>query len=270
MRPQVRTIVTNPPLHNINGGTLHRGIVYVATNGDSVRGIYSLNVTTGKAEAVVNNYRGRRFNSPNDLVFDSSSNMYFTDPTYGWDQSWGGVQQPELPRAIYKFDLRSKALTALSNSVVNVPNGLALSVDESILYVADSSSTSMQLDSQRAVFAFDVNRAGLSNPRLIYQIAGGWPDGLRVTRGGLLMVAVSGGVDVIDPRDGRLLGRINTPDDIVFNLEPARGKGVWLLTGQKKIYKVSIKEGPALYSSLPLLVNQVRDVVESLRKRVGV
>lgn len=243
----VREIHTSPPLQNVNGGTLHPtdGKIYVATNGGPVRGIYSVNITTGQAEVILNNYRGRHFNSPNDLIFDSQFNLYFTDPTYGYQHKWSGVQEPELPNAIYKFNTQTKAVTALSNALIGMPNGLALSADEKTLYVADSSSTSMQLASQRAVFAFGIKEGGLLGaPRLVYQLESGWPDGLRVTRSGLLVVAVSGAADIVDPEAGKLIGKVNTPDDVIFNVEPARGKGVWLLTGKKHIYKVTMREGP--------------------------
>lgn len=163
---------------------------------------------------------------------------------------WPGVQAPELPKAIYHFNPKTGAVITLSNSVVAMPNGLALSKDESILYVADSASTPPSggdLGTQRNVWAFDYKGTVLSNPRVIYQAESGWPDGIRVTAGGYLMIAVAGGVDVIDPSSGVYLGKINTPDDIIFNLEPARGKaeGVWLLTGNKHIYKVTMSEGPS-------------------------
>lgn len=267
---QVRKITTDPPLANVNGGTYHRGSVYVATNGGPVRGIFEVNVTTGRAETIVNNYRGRHLNSPNDLIFDSRSNLYFTDPTYGYDQSWPNVQPPELPNAIYRYDPRTKALQALSNSAILMPNGLALSADEKTLYVADSSSSSMELASQRAVFAFDIRQGDLlDSPRLVYQVESGWPDGLRVTESGLLIVGVAGGADIVDPNTGMLLGKINTPDDIVFNLEPARGKGVWLLTGKKNIYKVTMKEGPvkSWVAGNPPFVHQALEKVAGLWRK---
>lgn len=263
-------MVTDPPLQNVNGGTYHRGKVYVATNGGAVRGIYEVNITTGQAKPNVNNYRGRHLNSPNDLIFDSRSNMYFTDPTYGIAQNWPGVQAPELPNAIYRFDPRTKALQALSNSAILMPNGLALSADEKTLYVADSNSSCLGLASQRAVFAFDIRQGGLlDSPRLVYQVESGWPDGLRVTENGLLVVAVAGGVDVVDPNTGALLGKIHTPDDIIFNLEPARGKGVWLLTGEKHIYKATIAEGPvqSWVAGNPPVIHQALDKIASIWRR---
>ena len=195
----------------------------------------------------MNNYRGRHFNSPNDLIFDSKGNIYFTDPPCGWKSKWPGVPEPELPNAVYHFDTNTKALTALTNSVAHMPNGLALSVDEKTLYVADSNSSFMSPTSVRNVWAFDVQSGGtiVGDPRLVYQAESGWPDGIRMSRNGLLFVAVAGGVDVVDPRTGLLLGKINTPGDIIYNLEPASGEkeSVWLLTGGKAIYKATIAEG---------------------------
>jgi len=86
----------------------------------------------------------------------------------------------------------------------------------------------------------------MRNCRLVYVCEAGWPDGLRVTENGYLLVATMGGVDVVDvQRGGLLIGKINVGDDVIFNLEPARGpqfEGVWLLTGLKGIYKVTIQE----------------------------
>jgi len=247
---QTRKLETNPPLHNVNGGTYHDGHVYLVTNGGTVRGLYRVNATTGEAETILNNYRGRRFNSPNDLIFDSRGNIIFTDPTYGW-YKWPGVQAPELPTAVYHFNPHSGAVTAMTNDVVAMPNGLALSRDESVLYVADSASTPTSggnLSSPRNVWAFDIHGAVLSNPRVIYVADSGWPDGIRITENGYMFIAVAGGVDVIDPTTAQYLGKINTSGDTIFNLEPARGKdtGVWLLTGLNHIYKVTISEKGAV------------------------
>lgn len=237
-----------------------------------MRGLYRLNVTTGNTEAILNNYRGRRFNSPNDLIFDSDGNILFTDPTYGW-YKWPGVQTPELPKAVYHFNPKTGAVITLSNTVVGMPNGLALSRDESTLYVADSASTPISggdLSSQRNVWAFDYRGMVLSNPRVIYQAGSGWPDGIRVTADGYLMIAVAGGVDVVDPSSGLYLGKINTPDDIIFNLQAATGKsnGVWLLTGLKHIYRVTMSEGVA--ESLPAKAAQLgANIIDVMKSYVG-
>lgn len=271
---QSRKLHTDPPLNNVNGATYHDGAVYLTTNGGLVRGLYRLNVTTGKAETILNNYRGRRFNSPNDLIFDSRGNILFTDPTYGW-YKWPGVQTPELPNAVYQFNPSTGAVTTLSNTVVAMPNGLALSRDESTLYVADSASTPTSgggLNHPRNVWAFDYKGSSLSNPRVVYAAESGWPDGIRVTSGGYLMVAVAGGVDVVDPSSGAYLGKINTPDDIIFNLQAAGGReaGVWLLTGLKHIYKVTISEKGADESLAAKASQMGANVMDTLKSYVGV
>ncbi|KAJ5755003.1 hypothetical protein N7533_004546 [Penicillium manginii] len=247
---QTRKVETIPPLPNVNGARYHQGRIYLTTNGGSARGIWSLDPRDGTATPVVNNFRGRHLNSPNDVAFDAQSNMWFTDPPYGWYQGFPDVQSPEVPTGIYFFNMKTKALNVVSNNVVIMPNGLAFSPDGATLYVADSNSTSGKPmehhpASLRNVWAFDVKGSLLSNPRLIHQTETGWPDGIQVTHNGYVLVAVYGGVDVIDPETGNLLGKINTPDDIVFNLEkgPRRGnERVWLLTGQKYIYRATIKE----------------------------
>lgn len=150
---------------------------------------------------------------------------------------------------MYHFNTTSRALITLTNDDVLAPNGLALSRDEKTLYVADSNSTSGRPirvwdTAVRNVYAFDVDVSvpRLSNRRLVHVVEAGWPDGLRVTRGGLLLVASMGGVDVVDvERGGVLLGKINVGDDVVFNLEPVgEGKRTWMLTGKKGVYKVSV------------------------------
>lgn len=249
LHEQTRKLQTEPPLHNVNGARYHNGAVYLATNGGPTRGIYSINPTTAIVTPVVNNYRGRHLNSPNDLVFDSKGSIWFTDPPYGWSNALSGVQPPELPTAVYTFNPTSKALVAVSNSVVQMPNGLFFSPDESVLYVADSNTSAGRPlvhspAAVRNVWAFDVRGSSLTNPRLVYQCESGWPDGLQVTKNGLLLVAALGGVDVVDPTTGVLLGKVNTPGDIVFNLErgPIReGRQMWLLTGRDYVYKLLMK-----------------------------
>lgn len=184
------------------------------------------------------------------------------------------MQAPELPKAVYHFNPNTGAVTTLSNSIVFMPNGLALSRDESILYVADSASTPTSggdLSSQRNIWAFDYKGTILSNPRIVYQAESGWPDGIRVTANGYLFIAVAGGVDVIDPSSGLYLGKINTPGDIIFNLQAASGKetGVWLLTGLKHIYKVTLSE-KEVGESLSDKASQIgAGIVDAVKSYVG-
>ena len=246
---EVRNLTCSPPLSNVNGGTYHAGKAYFTTNGGPVRGIHEVNFTTGETTPIVNNFRGRQLNSPNDVILDSQGNLWFTDPAYGWFSEFDGVGVPEVPQSIYFFNTTSSALVAVSNHVVQVPNGLAFSPDESTLYVADSASfqgrplTSATADGIRNVWALDVTSYPLLGaPRLIHQVDVGWPDGMRISESGLIVVGVSEGADVVDPATGRLLGKINCPGDIIYNVERIAGTGLWLLSGRNHIYRFTIAE----------------------------
>ncbi|KAJ5746284.1 hypothetical protein N7520_011466 [Penicillium odoratum] len=202
---KARKVETSPPLANVNEARYHKDRIYLATNGGQVQAIYFFNPLNGTATLVVNNFRVRNLNSPNGLIFDLNSNIRFTDP--GWAQGFPKVQAPELPNGIYLFNTKTKALVEVSNSIVATPNGLALSPEG--LYVADSNSTAgRSLEFNPAslwnVRAFDVTGSLLSDARLIHQTESGWPDGIQVTRDGYILVAVLGGVDVIDPSSGLL------------------------------------------------------------------
>ena len=160
-------------------------------------------------ELVVDNYRGKRFNSPNDLVFNSRGDLYFTDPPYGLPK------RAEDPRreldfcGVYRFSVEGK-LTLLTK-VLSRPNGIGLSPDEKTLYVANS-------DPQRPIWmAFPVKPDGtLGRGRLFYDATEqyrlglpGLPDGMAVAATGHVFATGPGGVYVFSAQ-GKLLGRIDT------------------------------------------------------------
>jgi gluconolactonase len=89
-----------------------------------------------KFVTIADRYDGKRFNSPNDLCFDSKGNLYFTDPPYGLPKN---MEDPtkELPyQGVYRVSPDGKV--TLLNKDVTRPNGIALSPDERTLYVASS------------------------------------------------------------------------------------------------------------------------------------
>jgi len=153
------------------------------------------------------NYQGKRLNSPNDAVFKSNGDLYFTDPPYGLVK---GADDParELPFCgVYRLS-KDGQLTLLTDQIAR-PNGIAFSPDEKTLYVAQS-------DPKMPVwFAFDVQPDGTIANRRIFADARSWPEGLRglpdgmkVDKEGNLFCTGPGGVNVFAP-DGTLLGRIN-------------------------------------------------------------
>src|SRR6187401_3056423 len=93
----------------------------------------------GSITVLADRYEGRRLNSPNDLVVKSDGSIWFTDPPYGILSDYqGNKAQSELGKnCIFRIDGQTGGLTIVSDAC-DRPNGLAFSLDETKLYVADS------------------------------------------------------------------------------------------------------------------------------------
>ena len=107
----------------------------------------------GGKMTLADNHKGKRFNSPNDVVQKSNGDVYFTDPPYGLPKQ---EKDPTLETGIFGVYRIAKngAVTLLVNDLTR-PNGLAFSPDESILYIAQS-------DPDRAyIMAYPVLKNGI-------------------------------------------------------------------------------------------------------------
>lgn len=163
----------------------------------------------GKQTALADKIDGKRLNSPNDCVYHSNGDLYFTDPPYGLE---GMLQSPDAELdfcGVYRISAKDGKLTLLTKKVSN-PNGIALSPDEKTLYVANSSFT------EAVWYAFNVDeKGGIDEGRVFYDITKlvnvkkGLPDGMKVDVNGNLFATAPGGVHVFSP-DGTHLGSIDT------------------------------------------------------------
>jgi gluconolactonase len=162
----------------------------------------------GKKTTLADRYQGKRFNSPNDLVFHSNGDLYFTDPPYGLE---GKNDDPkkELPfNGVYRLKPGGE-LTLLTDKLT-FPNGIAFSPDEKVLYVAVS-------DPARAIWmAYDVKEDGtIAHGRVFFDSTKlvkehkGLPDGMKVDVKGNLFATGPGGVFIFSP-DGKHIGTLNT------------------------------------------------------------
>jgi gluconolactonase len=190
-----------------NGLTLDpQGKLVLCQHGD--RRVARLNDDGKTFTTVVDKYQGKRFNSPNDLVYARSGNLYFTDPPYGLEK------QNDDPKKELDFNgvylLRKDGELVLLTKEFTFPNGVALSPDEKKLYVAQS-------DPKTAILkVFDVKGDGtIANGRVLFDATSlvegrkGLPDGLKTDAKGNVWMTGPGGVLVITP-EGKHLGTINT------------------------------------------------------------
>ncbi len=150
-------------------------------------------------------YQGKRFNSPNDAVFDKQGNLYFTDPPYGLPQQMDDPAK-ELPfQGVYKV-APNGAVTLLVDSLTR-PNGIALSPDEKSLFVANS-------DPERARwYRFELGDSTVVSGKIFYDVTDltanekGLPDGMKIDANGNVFATGPGGVFIFNS-EGKMLGKI--------------------------------------------------------------
>ncbi len=167
-------------------------------------------------ELLVDSYRGQRLNSPNDLVVKSDGSIWFTDPPYGIASNREGhLANSEIGQnLVFRFEPQSGSLTVVTD-LLEEPNGLAFSPDESVLYVSDTSAA-LRTDGSghHHIMAFDVvNGADLACPRVFAVIEPGLPDGFRVDEYGFVYTSSEDSVQVFHP-DGRRVGLIPVPEKV--------------------------------------------------------
>ena len=191
-----------------NGLTLDsQGRLILAEHGD--RRISAMPLADGGKRTIADNYQGKRFNSPNDVVQHSSGAYYFTDPPYGMPK-----KQDDPTREINWFGVYragTDGIVTLLTKDMTRPNGLAFSPDEKTLYVAQS-------DPDKAIImAFPVQADGsvgqgkvfFDATPMVKQGLPGLPDGLKTDQNGNVWSTGPGGVLILNP-SGQLLGRIET------------------------------------------------------------
>jgi gluconolactonase len=211
-----------------------RGRLVLAEHGD--RRIARLEPDRRKT-TLVDRYQGRRLNSPNDLVFTSSGDLYFTDPPFGLPRAFDDPAK-ELPFSGV-FRLSAQGELTLLTSELRAPNGLAFSPDERVFYVSNADRT-------RAVWmAYDLGADGRLGPgRVLFDATGrartapGAPDGLKVDRHGHLFAAGPGGIYVLAP-DGAHLGSLET-GGVVSNVAWGEDGSVLYVTADTAIYRIRL------------------------------
>ena len=172
----------------------------------------------GSVTTLASHVDGKRLNSPNDVVVKSDGTIWFTDPTYGIDGDYEGRgAASEIGGAhVYRLDPASGEVRAVATDFV-MPNGLAFSPDERLLYIADTGATHVE-DGPRHIRVFAVGEDGaLSGGELFAESSCGLFDGFRVDVDGNLWTSAGDGVHCLTP-EGELIGKILT-GETVANVE---------------------------------------------------
>ena len=187
------------PTNRANGLTRDLKGRLVACEHDSRR--VTRQETDGEITVIANSFQGRRLNRPNDVVVKSDGCVYFTDP---WT-SPSAPDQWDLPfSGVYRVTPDLGTMSLLTDDFV-LPNGLAFSPDELVLYINDSRRGHIR--------AFDLHPNGTlakHTDRVFADLRGvepGVPDGMKVDTAGNVWCGGAGGIWIMDPT-GKKLGRI--------------------------------------------------------------
>jgi gluconolactonase len=162
---------------------------------------------------LADNYKGKKLNSPNDCIIHSKGDLYFTDPPYGLPKRFTDPGRELDFLGVYRIaNFRAKPEITLLTKEMSAPNGIALSLDEKTLYVANS-------DPLRPIWrSFPIKADGtLGKGKVFYDATKemmmymglGLPDGMCIDASGNLFATGPGGVFVFSPQ-GEKLGLINT------------------------------------------------------------
>lgn len=189
----------------------------------------------GTLTVMVDNYQGKRLNSPNDSAFKSDGWLYFTDPPYGLAGFEDDPKRELDFNGIYR--LSPTGDLELLESGQSRPNGIAFSPDERTLYVANS-------DADNTIWmAYEVLENGrLANGRVFFdvndQTESGTADGLKVDVNGNVFATGPGGVWIFDA-DGNHLGNIK-PDEVPANVGWGDDGSTLYMTARTGLYRIKL------------------------------
>ena len=179
----------------------------------------------GAVEVLASKFEGKRLNAPNDIIVRRDGHIYFTDPAFGDQQDQRELDFFGVYHITPKGDLEAIARWKTR------PNGITLSANGKVLYVADSDA--------RVVRAFDLDRAGAaSKERVVIENIEGVPDGIRTDERGNIYVAAKH--VFVYSEDAKLLGKIElheTPSNLTFGEVDSESL---FITARTAVYRVRL------------------------------
>jgi gluconolactonase len=210
------------------------------------RKITRTDIKTGRATIVAALYRGRPFNSPNDLAIDEKGRIYFTDPRYIGHES---MEQPV--QGVYRIDTDNSVHLIAAN--VDQPNGILVSPDQQSLYVANCRSDGSDLPADYkgvrptasgAVYAYDLLPDGSLKLRgkLVDFGENVCADGMAIDKDGNLYVALGNRVGIYSPQGQKLTEFNAQATNLCFGT--GRYSKTLFIVGGKNVYRIeTLKEG---------------------------
>lgn len=184
-------------------------------------------------------YNGKRFSSPNDAVFNSAGELFFTDPPYGLQTQDDTDPKKEIAfNGVYKVKTNGEVVL-LTDSITR-PNGLAFLPGEKELIVACSDPAKPNW------YIFDVQGDSLINGKIFYSameerktMKRGLPDGLKIDKNGNVFATGPGGVYIFN-NEGKKLGMIKF-DESTSNCALSPDEKTLFVTNDMYLVRVKLR-----------------------------
>lgn len=216
------------PSANSNGLALDlQGNLILAQHGSRQIGCLDKN---NSVATLVNQFDGKKLNSPNDLIVKSDGSIFFTDPPYGLMDK--GLTSELGFCGIYRVS--SSGNIELLDKTLTRPNGIAFSPDEKKLYVNDSET--------RDIYVWDVvNDTTVANKKLFANMApNGYADGMKTDKFGFLYVAGPTGIWIFDTK-GNAIDTIPVPGQTTNCAWGGNDRSFLYVTSGDKLYRIKNK-----------------------------
>jgi gluconolactonase len=217
-----------------------------------VGSICRANLDGSGLEVVIDNYQGKVFELPNDLVFGPDGALYFTDSgatIADFHANAADASQIEFDGRVYRYDPATGELDLLDSGLW-FANGIAWGLEDDVFYVAETMPGTIsryRIGPGGEVVGKELVGDVIDRETEFEGIAG--PDGFALAADGDIYSTVFGqGIVTVMGPDGAVRDRIETEDVMPTNLAFGPGDGKLYVTGMTKgsieVFDVGVDGAP--------------------------